>query len=324
MALSFSPVVLTYVDIHAARYQRRFRLPEARPGNHVLAVRPAAESSSRRQLRPRSTGGTPPKGPILITLCNLDQMTDESGQPLFSIRLPTAPHEGHIDSHGTVIFEKTLITDLSGDGRILRFALRMPGIEFVDFGEFQAIYQEKRNLHGAYLSNPLDISGNRQGVLAFVVAEGSLRATDEFEVAIHDVRANRTFRLTSLGEHVFPEPLVSIRAGAKIGPYKLQRRLGSGGNADVFLATDGASEVAIKIIRRTRADRVERFRDEIRALREVGHARGVMPLIADSLDIGGKDPLWIAMPVAVPMRRPHVSKVTSPEGIPFRVVADVA
>lgn len=61
---------------------------------------------------------------------------------LLMIRVPRDPRRGHIDNYETVHFDQVLLTDLSGEGRLLRFSLTMADREFVDFGEFQEIYRE--------------------------------------------------------------------------------------------------------------------------------------------------------------------------------------
>jgi serine/threonine protein kinase len=88
-----------------------------------------------------------------------------------------------------------------------------------------------------------------------------------------------------------------------IGPYSIQRRIGQGGNGEVFLAiTDRGSEVALKVLKRqsrTRRDALQRFESEIAILRKLHGTPGVMPIL-DSGELDGTP--WFTMPVAEPLR----------------------
>jgi serine/threonine protein kinase len=92
------------------------------------------------------------------------------------------------------------------------------------------------------------------------------------------------------------------RVGDRFGAFELVRRIGGGGNADVFEATDGQRTVAVKILRNRRVDSepYARFRREIKVLRTLGEWPGVLPLIdadlPDSLARGQR--AWLAMPIA--------------------------
>ncbi len=61
--------------------------------------------------------------------------------------------------------------------------------------------------------------------------------------------------------------------GTILGPYHLQRRLGYGGMAEVYLAYDRERdcEVAVKVMRGTNADYLERFRREAEAISKLAH-----------------------------------------------------
>ncbi|HLV96999.1 MAG TPA: protein kinase [Candidatus Acidoferrales bacterium] len=88
-----------------------------------------------------------------------------------------------------------------------------------------------------------------------------------------------------------------------VGKWSLERRLGQGGNGQVWLAKDDAgSQVAIKFLTKTKPIAYARFRDEVAALRLVAGVEGVLPLLDVYLpqDIGTHRP-WYAMPVAVPL-----------------------
>ena len=58
--------------------------------------------------------------------------------------------------------------------------------------------------------------------------------------------------------------------GEVVGQWELVDQLGQGGNAEVWRASDGAVDVALKILHQRRADSepYQRFRQEIQALRQ--------------------------------------------------------
>jgi serine/threonine protein kinase len=97
-----------------------------------------------------------------------------------------------------------------------------------------------------------------------------------------------------------------MNAPERIGPWKIVERLGSGGNAEVYLTRDGEMEVALKVLRTRRADSEPylRFRNEIGVLRRFDGDPGVLPIIDASLPErpSRSDPAWIAMPRATLMR----------------------
>lgn len=81
---------------------------------------------------------------------------------------------------------------------------------------------------------------------------------------------------------------------------------GRGRNAQVFVATDGQREVALKVLktRRAESEQYARFRREIELLRRLGDDAGVLPITDANLPAKPtrNDRPWIAMPVARPMR----------------------
>ncbi|MCH8900650.1 MAG: hypothetical protein IH942_09220 [Acidobacteria bacterium] len=123
--------------------------------------------------------------------------------PLFSLRLPEAPTTGHIDNYKTVVFGKVLVTKHAEGVRALRFGLAMPEREFLDFGDFQEIWQETPEIHSRYISNPVDLPTNRQGMLAFVHAPGSSGVADSYELSVYDTGTRQTFKVSGLGEYTF-------------------------------------------------------------------------------------------------------------------------
>ena len=95
------------------------------------------------------------------------------------------------------------------------------------------------------------------------------------------------------------------RRGESIGNWELLDFLGKGGNAEVWCATDGESEVALKILNQLRTDSepYQRFRQEIETLSQLGDHPSIMPLIdADLPETPSRVcPAWLAMPIAVPL-----------------------
>ena len=78
---------------------------------------------------------------------------------------------------------------------------------------------------------------------------------------------------------------MAIGIGANLGPYRIQKKLGSGAMGQVFLGlhTNG-SQVAIKVIHQELADKAEmvsRFFTEARAVNKIGH-----PNIIEVFDFG--------------------------------------
>jgi serine/threonine protein kinase len=65
-------------------------------------------------------------------------------------------------------------------------------------------------------------------------------------------------------------------ASQKIGPRTTGETLGVGGNAEVFKATNGQQDVALKVLktRRAESEQYARFRREIELLRRHGDDAG--------------------------------------------------
>ena len=93
--------------------------------------------------------------------------------------------------------------------------------------------------------------------------------------------------------------------GDVIGKWVLVEPLGEGGNAEVWRASDGDADVALKILHRHRTDSepYQRFRQEIQALRQIGSQPCIMPLLdADLPESPSRaHPAWLAMPIAKPL-----------------------
>jgi serine/threonine protein kinase len=91
-------------------------------------------------------------------------------------------------------------------------------------------------------------------------------------------------------------------AAAKWLPKK---RLGRGGNGEVWLANDEHGDTAaIKYLHRIGGDGYKRFKVEIGVLISLGHRRGILPLLDHHLPAGPSltDPAWLATPLAEPFR----------------------
>jgi Protein kinase domain len=92
-----------------------------------------------------------------------------------------------------------------------------------------------------------------------------------------------------------------LQGGSEIDGWKLQKRLGKGGNSEVWEAVHRVhGEAALKILSREGRDRRIRFADEIKLLQKLGRHPGVLPLIDARLPgEKGSEWAWLASPVAV-------------------------
>jgi serine/threonine protein kinase len=98
----------------------------------------------------------------------------------------------------------------------------------------------------------------------------------------------------------------SVDASANVGPWIRERKLGSGGNATVWLAIhrDSALKVALKVLdaKKQESERYRRFAQEVSVLRRLGAYEGVLPLVDACLpEAGSRERAWLAMPVATPI-----------------------
>ena len=94
--------------------------------------------------------------------------------------------------------------------------------------------------------------------------------------------------------------------GDLVGRWELTDPLGQGGNAEVWRANDGDSEVALKILNQSRVDSepYQRFRQEIQVLQQIGSHSSILPLLDAHLpEVPSRgSPAWLAMPIAMPLR----------------------
>src|ERR1700737_2665588 len=82
--------------------------------------------------------------------------------------------------------------------------------------------------------------------------------------------------------------------GITLDHYHIQRRLGQGGMADVYLARDSATnqDVAIKVLTGSQATYLERFRREVEAIDKLQHEH-----ILPAFDYGDEEPWhYLVMP----------------------------
>ena len=92
------------------------------------------------------------------------------------------------------------------------------------------------------------------------------------------------------------------RTGERFGHFEVLERIGGGGNADVYRATDGERDVAIKLLRTRQVDSepYARFRREIAILGALGERPGILPLLDHHLPerLTSGQRAWLAMPIA--------------------------
>lgn len=90
-----------------------------------------------------------------------------------------------------------------------------------------------------------------------------------------------------------------------IGPWRLERKLGRGGNATVWMAVRDGQDAAIKVINVRKVDRepYRRFVQEVGFMRSHADVPGLLPLIDAHLpeSPSNEDKPWLAMPVATPI-----------------------
>ena len=100
---------------------------------------------------------------------------------------------------------------------------------------------------------------------------------------------------------------MQLKPKLHIGPWTLLERLGRGGNAEVWKATqEEGLPVALKVLHSFKPHRepYKRFQSEIEILQRLSHHPGIVPLLDYSLpDHPGEDDIpWLAMEIATPIR----------------------
>lgn len=97
------------------------------------------------------------------------------------------------------------------------------------------------------------------------------------------------------------------RRGQYFGKWALVRRLDSGGNGEVWEATDGgiaSHAIKILLVRQSHIGkyRLERFREEVKFLTNNPDIDGILPLVDSNLSTNEKQPPWYVMPMAQPLK----------------------
>lgn len=95
---------------------------------------------------------------------------------------------------------------------------------------------------------------------------------------------------------------IPLTTGTEIGGWTLERRLGEGGNGDVWKACrPGSSPHAIKFLRKTDEEAYSRFKTEIEILKQITPLAGIVPLIDQFIPESKADGTpWFVMPLAIP------------------------
>ena len=83
----------------------------------------------------------------------------------------------------------------------------------------------------------------------------------------------------------------------EIAGWKLGKSLGKGGNGEVVAVERNGVNAAMKSLRRPNRKSLQRFTDEIEAMRRCSDIRGVFPVLDASVDIQNRT-AWLVMPIA--------------------------
>jgi len=180
------------------------------------------------------------------------------------------------------------------------------------------------------------IHGRTRNLMLQVWGElvGRSRALAELEALIRNCGSRtalcRKFRISrpSLGEleeYFEGLPLESNpghwSSGTRLGPWTLLRRLGRGGGSEVWRSSsERFGEVALKIPDVGTAKR-KRFAAEIQILRQLAGVKGIMPVIATSIDADQEAQAtpWLAMPIAI-----HIADEVARRNNPTFVIRGIA
>jgi hypothetical protein len=89
-----------------------------------------------------------------------------------------------------------------------------------------------------------------------------------------------------------------FRRGQNVAGYSLVKRLGAGGNSEVWRARGkGGAEVALKLLRARRGEPYRRFAREVREWQRLSDVAGVVPVLDAHLPRSPGEQAWLAMPV---------------------------
>jgi serine/threonine protein kinase len=162
------------------------------------------------------------------------------------------------------------------------------------------------------------VSGSARNALveAWGQLVGRQRALAEFDFFVSDAgslsaaarrlqASTETIRRWRAAFETLPEdnrPRSSLQ-GKIVGGWHLVRRLGGGGNGEVWLGRKGQERAAIKVLSRPKGISLKRFCDEIAAQKRLSGIPGILPIIDSFVDSDPKsDRPWLATPVAQPLR----------------------
>lgn len=113
------------------------------------------------------------------------------------------------------------------------------------------------------------------------------------------------------------------RKGDRLGGWTLECPIGRGGNAVVWQAVDDeGAYAAVKILKRRGEEALARFRDEVRVLRSLSDAPGLLPILDAIVPESRRVTAWLAMPLATPIQDALGEDPTLGEVV--QVIADVA
>ncbi|NJO92927.1 MAG: hypothetical protein HC831_31145 [Chloroflexia bacterium] len=105
-----------------------------------------------------------------------------------------------------------------------------------------------------------------------------------------------------------------IYQGMRIDDYVLIRRIGNGGNAEVWAARGkNKCTVALKILKRPKGSSLKRFFDEIQVLKKLDKFKGILPLInaVDTESVNNLNIYWLALPIAIPLSKVSDEEITN-------------
>jgi hypothetical protein len=93
-----------------------------------------------------------------------------------------------------------------------------------------------------------------------------------------------------------------LRPGDKVGSWKLEELIGSGGNGVVWrVSRAGHVDRALKILRNLSQTARDRIAAEIEALKLAEDVKGIVPLLGHDLPHDrANGPRWFVVPLAVP------------------------
>jgi serine/threonine protein kinase len=114
--------------------------------------------------------------------------------------------------------------------------------------------------------------------------------------------------LRELREHYSELPKELFRRarlipGREFGSWHLIKRIGWGGNAEVWRVRSTIGDAAIKLLKRAKGNSLKRFRAEVELLEKIRGQRGVLPILDHMLPKKSSADwdAWLIMPIAIPV-----------------------